>query len=174
MEHACLPACLPACPPACLPACPYCLHYPPPPSKVCSVLLATAAATAQASPLLLMDCICKWAFAGDSIGRLGCHFYGCCFGARLLEPSPTPAPAGPVQQVGGGSSGGAYSSCWPSLPPRWPSFLGVAYLDAQSSVTRLRPELQGASLLPTQVRPLGHTRSHYGIPRSYDGTPWSH
>ncbi len=42
----------------------------------------------QANPLLLLDGLCMFAFVGDCIGRLGCHWYGCCFG-RPLQPTAT-------------------------------------------------------------------------------------
>ncbi len=39
----------------------------------------------QANPLRLLDALCTFAFVGDCVGRLGCHFYGCCFGRPILQ-----------------------------------------------------------------------------------------
>jgi prolipoprotein diacylglyceryltransferase len=86
-------------------------------------------ADVQMSPLLLLDALCLFALVGDMVGRVGCHFYGCCFGLPLqstqsLQRSSlhTPEPPGvdeapqaattswngqprkPLPQVGRGSS----------------------------------------------------------------------
>jgi len=42
----------------------------------------------SASVLRLIDGLAMFAFLAEAIGRLGCHFYGCCFGRPLKRTSP--------------------------------------------------------------------------------------
>jgi len=57
----------------------------------------------------------------ESIGRLGCHFYGCCFGRPI------------------------------SKDMKFISSLGVMYIHNNSSVSRLHPEYLLQPLIPTQI-----------------------
>lgn len=84
--------------------------------------IAIIAARRDVSPLLLLDGLCLFGLIGETIGRLGCHFYGCCFGRPSLA---TP-----------GSAFSAFS---------------VVYINKTSSVARLRPEFLLRPLLPTQL-----------------------
>ncbi len=81
------------------------------------------------SPLLLLDGLCLFGLFGESIGRLGCHFYGCCFGR----------PIGGDKEQQDASPAAAFTP--------W----SVVYIHRSSSVARLRPELLLRPLLPTQL-----------------------
>lgn len=39
------------------------------------------------NPLLICDGLCMFVLQGELIGRLGCHFYGCCFGMPANDGS---------------------------------------------------------------------------------------
>ncbi|KAG1662561.1 hypothetical protein FOA52_003940 [Chlamydomonas sp. UWO 241] len=72
-------------------------------------------------PFALIDGLALFLLVGELIGRLGCHFYGCCFGMPATRDA--------------------------SVYARW----AVMYLHPSSSVARLRPEFMLRPLLPTQV-----------------------
>ncbi|GAX80651.1 hypothetical protein CEUSTIGMA_g8086.t1 [Chlamydomonas eustigma] len=73
------------------------------------------------NPLLLLDGLALFGLVGEAIGRLGCHFYGCCFGRPAME-NPQ------------------HFTAW-----------SVVYIHKSSSVARLRPEFLLRPLMPTQL-----------------------
>ena len=48
------------------------------PGAVAAIVII--AAKRGVNPLLICDGLCMFVLQGELIGRLGCHFYGCCFG----------------------------------------------------------------------------------------------
>ena len=55
------------------------------PGAVAAIVLI--AAWRGLNPLLICDGLCMFVLQGELIGRLGCHFYGCCFGMPANDGS---------------------------------------------------------------------------------------
>ena len=55
------------------------------PGALFAICAIAARRGSGANPLPLLDGLCLFGLVGETIGRLGCHFYGCCFGRPVAQ-----------------------------------------------------------------------------------------